>query len=218
MEMPSSPCRVLIADDHLLFADGVRSLLFDTSKWTVVGRAASGEEALSMLAKQEVDLLLTDISMPGISGIEVTQKAKAQYPDLKIIVLTMHSDPEIIREVMQAEAEGFILKDTEAEEFLAGIERVASGSTYYCHQAIATLMGKPALPSTQPNALDTLTPRELEILKLICQEFSTAEIGEQLFISPRTVETHRKHIMSKTNSQTLVGLIKTAFLNGLLDE
>lgn len=211
--------RVMIVDDHAMFIDGIKSLLRKEEHINVVSEANSAEEALVLLEKEQLDLLITDISMPGMSGTELAKIVKERYPDIKILVLTMYNDREIINEILLAEAEGYILKNTGKQELLKAIARITDGGTFYSNEVMEIVLEN-IKDGNGRHELDEkvkeLTQRELEILKLICEEFSTAEIASRLYISPRTVETHRKHILQKTQVKTIVGLIKFAIYNKIV--
>ena len=211
--------QILIADDHAMFIDGIKSLLRREEQIQVAGEAKDGKEALEILAKGGVDILITDISMPNMSGTELTKQVKEHYPEVKVLVLTMYNDREIINEILVAEAEGYILKNTGRQELLKAINRIAEGSTYYSNEVMEIVMENikgSNKRAEEDERVKELTQRELEILQLICEELSTAEIAERLYISPRTVETHRKHILQKTQVKTIVGLIKFAINNNLV--
>ena len=211
----SKEINILVADDHQMFIDGIKSLLRKETYINFVGEVSNGVEALDFLKTQTVDLLITDISMPEMDGIELTKNVKQLYPATKVLVLSMHDDKQIISEILLAEAEGYILKNTGKSELTKAIEYIIEGSTHYSKEVMTIMMQQLKKQEKNNQEIKSLTERELEILKLIVQEYSTAAIAEQLFISPRTVDTHRKHIMQKTQSKTIIGLIKFAFRNGI---
>ncbi|MCB9360854.1 MAG: response regulator transcription factor [Flavobacteriales bacterium] len=213
----SKEINILIADDHQMFIDGIKSLLRKEAHINFVGEVSNGVEALSFLENNKVDLLITDIDMPEMNGIVLTKKVKQIYPETKVLVLSMHDDKQIISEILLAEAEGYILKNTGKGELTKAIEYIIEGSTHYSKEVLTIMMQQLKKQEQNNEELKGLTERELEILKLIVQEYSTANIAEQLFISPRTVDTHRKHIMQKTQSKTIIGLIKFAFRNGIVN-
>jgi DNA-binding NarL/FixJ family response regulator len=208
--------RIVIVDDHQMFIEGIKALLRKEAHMQFVGEAGDGLEALALLEKIPVDVLITDISMPGMDGIALTQAVKQRWPGIKVLVVSMHNDPTVIGEILLAEAEGYILKNTGKAELIEAIHQLTNDGTHYSPAVLATLMRKAKHQVQADDALRELTERELEVLKLIVQEFSTADIAEKLFISPRTVDSHRKNIMSKTQSRTLVGLIKFAFRNAII--
>lgn len=208
--------KIVIADDHQMFIDGITSLLKKETQLKFVHEALNGEDAYTYILKNEVDLLISDISMPGMSGTELTKKVKQEFPLVKVLVLTMYNDPAIINEILQSEAEGYILKNTGKQELLLAINKIMDDGTYYSNEVMSLMMNHNRKKSSLAVTKEELTARELEILSLVCEEYTTAGIAEKLFISPRTVETHRKNILEKTRSKTIVGLIKYAFENNLM--
>jgi DNA-binding NarL/FixJ family response regulator len=206
--------RILIADDHQMFIDGIRSLLRNEKQFEFVGEAANGIEALAFLKASPVDILITDINMPGMSGTELTKRVKEDYSEIKVLVVSMYNDPAIINEILMAEAEGYILKNTGKEELVRALNQVSDNGTFYSRE-ILEIMVK-ARMKRKATTEQNISPRETEIIRLIGQELSTAAIAEKLFISPRTVDTHRKNILEKTGCKTIVGLMKYAFENNLL--
>jgi DNA-binding NarL/FixJ family response regulator len=160
-----------------------------------------------------VDLVLTDIRMQRVDGLELTRMIKEEMPEIKVLVLSMFNDPEIVNKILSAEAEGYVLKNTGKDELLEAIHRISDGGSFYSSEVIASLMRKRNDPDKKKKkeASEILTPREIEIVRLICAELTTAEIADKLFISPRTVDTHRKNILEKTSSRSIVSLIKFAY-------
>ena len=213
----NKPVRVLIADDHQMFIDGLKALLKREKTIQVIGEVSNGLDALEFIRKQQPDLLITDISMPGMSGVELTRQVKQNYPEVKVLVLSMYNDREIVSEILMSEAEGYILKNTGRQELMNAINRIVDNSTYYSNEVLNIMMTRMKRQKTIEKNTALLTPREIEIVKLIMEEFSSEEIAEKLFISKRTVDTHRKNIIQKTNTRTLVGLIKFAIENNLVD-
>ena len=207
--------RVLIVDDHQMFIDGLNSLLDGVDHYDIAFEANNGLEALDILASQHVDLMITDLSMPVMGGIELVIKAKEKHPDLKILVLSMHNNRETVSEIMMAEAEGYILKNTGKKELLIAMDMIMDGNTYFSNEVISIMLEKIKKKEKQHEEIKLLTERELEVLQLIIEEYSSEQIAEKLFISRRTVDTHRKHILQKTKSKTIVSLIKFAFRNEL---
>lgn len=209
--------QIFIADDHQLFIDGIKSLLKSEKEFIFMGEAHNGEEAFAILEKQIPDLLISDISMPGISGIELVKKVKLRWPDVKILVISMHAEKEIIAEIMLAEAEGYILKNASKNELIQAITEITSGGIYYARDVMNVAMQSIKKNTRAEQELQQLSQREMEILRLIAAEHSTKEIADALFISHRTVDSHRKSIMTKTQSKTIISLMKYVFRNGLLD-
>ncbi|MBI2281893.1 MAG: response regulator transcription factor [Bacteroidetes bacterium] len=211
--------KIVIVDDHQMFLDGIKSLLKKEKKIHFVYESLNAEDALEFIRKNNnIDMLITDISMPGMSGTELTKIIKHEFPHIKVLVLTMFNNPAIINDILQAEAEGYILKNTGKQELLAAIDKIMDNGTFYSNEVMNLMINhnrKKTTLSTEKK--EELTPRELEILKLVCEELTTADIAEKLFISPRTVDTHRKNILEKSKSKTIVGLIKYAFENNILE-
>lgn len=210
--------KIIIADDHQIMIDGIKSLLRKEKNIEIVAEANSAEEALRIVrSRDDINILITDINMLEMTGIELAKIVKKEFPAVKVLVLTMFNEPEITNEIIASEAEGYILKNTGKQELIDAINKIADCGTYYSSDVISKLM----IASKHKNQINenvkTLSPRELEIIKLIVKEYTTNQIAEKLFISPRTVDTHRKNIIQKINSKTLVGLIKFAIENKLAD-
>lgn len=213
--IPSQTIQILLVDDHQMFLDGIKNLLVKEKNLHVAAEANTGKEALDVLSKIPIDLVITDISMPVMSGTELTRQIKKDYPHVKVLVLTMYNDREIIHEIVMTEAEGYILKNSNKKELLNAINRISDHGTYYSNEVISIMTENFIAKEKIRDKTQELSPREREVISLICQEFTTAEIAEKLYLSPLTVETHRKNILRKTNSKTIVGLIKFAIDNKL---
>ena len=214
--MEKTTFKILLVDDHQMFIDGMKSILHKQNIFQVVAEAQDGNEALNILTNQEIDILITDISMPKMSGIELTKIVKQKYPEIKVIIVSMHNDRAVVSEILMAEAEGYILKNTGKKELLDALTKVADNGTFYSNEVLKVMMQTVKTERRQIEEIKQLTEREIEILKLIVEEFSSDQIAEKLFISKRTVDTHRTNILNKTNSKTLVGLIKYAVKNGIV--
>jgi DNA-binding NarL/FixJ family response regulator len=215
MDEPKNQIQIMIVDDHQMFLDGIKTLLSKEKNLNVAAEALSGEEALRILQKQKFDMVITDINMPSMSGTELTKIIKKDYHDVKVLVLTMYNDREIIHEIVMTEAEGYILKNSGKKELINAINRIMGNSTYYSNEVIAIMTENYVEKERIKEKTHELSDREKEIISLICQELTTIEIAEKLFLSPLTVETHRKNILRKTNVKTIVGLIKFAIENKL---
>lgn len=206
--------RILIADDHQMFIDGLIALLQHEATIDVVAHALSGGDAYEILCRQSraagIDLLITDISMPGMTGIELTRKVKENFPEVKVLVVSMYNDREIVSEILMAEADGYILKNTNKQELLNAIYKLADHGTYYSNEILSIMLEK-VKKEKKEEETKRLSEREIEIVKLIMQEYSSEQIAEKLFISKNTVDTHRKNILEKTHVKTIVGLCKFAF-------
>lgn len=210
-------CKILIVDDHQMFIDGIKSLLMGQERYKVEYEANDGYTALDILANNEVDILISDLSMPEMSGTELVRKVKQTYHDIKVLVLSMHNNRETVGEILMAEAEGYILKNTGKKELIKALDRITNDSTFYSNEVMSIMFEKVKKEKKITSEIQELTEREVEILRLIVQEYSSDEIADKLFISRRTVDTHRKHILKKTASKTIVGLIKFAYRNELVD-
>jgi DNA-binding NarL/FixJ family response regulator len=207
-----SKIRIVVADDHRILLDGLRSLLQKQVDIELVSSYGNGEDLLNELKTTKPDVVLTDVNMPGMNGIVLTEKIKEWYPSIAVIVLSMFDDEDHIMEAIEAGVSGYLLKNVGDAELIDAIRSVSNGKTYFSSEisekiALIALTGK----RKQQQPEDTqLTARELEILKLVAIEYSNAQIAETLFISERTVETHRKNMLRKTNNKSIVGLIKYA--------
>jgi DNA-binding NarL/FixJ family response regulator len=210
------PINILIVDDHQLVIDGLKSMLQINTQFVVKNQALNGVQALDILESHQHDyhFLLTDVSMPLMSGIELCKIVKERFPHIKVLVLSMHNNISIIKDALNAEADGYILKNTGQEELIQAIERILENGTYFSQEIlpiILKLYGK----EKKSDSKHTLSDREREVLSLIIKEYTSKEIAEQLFISKQTVDTHRINIMQKTGCKTLVGLIKYAILTNI---
>jgi two-component system response regulator NreC len=204
--------KVIIADDHQLFRDGVISILNNDKDFEVVGEVGSGEELLSVLSEKLTDIVLVDLSMPGINGQEVIQIAKTKFPHLKFIVLTMHDDGQYVVKSVRSGAFGYLLKNADEKELKHAIKEVHEGRKYF-NRHITELMIANMSVASGDGQLE-LTPREMEILKLVSQGRITKEIADTLCVSTRTIETHRVNMMKKLGVQNTAELItKAAKLN-----
>ena len=218
MNTQENTINVIIVDDHQLLIDGIKSLLKNEKNIQIAGEALSGEQALELLVNCETDILLADINMPGISGLELVAQISKKYPSIKCIVLTMHDDREIISEALKSGAKGYVLKNTGRRELIEAIQKVYDGGHFFGEEVTNVMLNdfliKKAPVEEPEDAM--LTNREMEILLLIAKENTNLQIADKLFISERTVETHRKNIFHKTKSKTVAGLIKYAYEHKLI--
>jgi DNA-binding NarL/FixJ family response regulator len=199
-----------------MFLDGLELILSSNTSLEIVDTACDGFQALSAIEKQMPDVVLTDLNMPEMDGLELVRRIKAKYPEIKILVLSMLKDKETVGSIMEVEAEGFILKNANKADLMKAIQAVYAGDTYYSNEIMNIMLTKYQKRAQHETARNNLTTRELEILQLIAQELTSDKIADKLFISPRTVETHRKNILAKTQSATLIGLLKYAVRNELV--
>jgi DNA-binding NarL/FixJ family response regulator len=205
---------IAIVDDHQLFNQGLSSLLETFEEFRVTGRFNDGKAFLEAIPSLELELVLMDIDMPVMNGFVTAQKARELLPDLKVILLSMHNDYGTINEGLKLGVHGFLLKNVSKEELKLAIETVMEGTDYFADEIKNVLIKGHQSPHLFEPVM--LTPRERDILKLIAEEFSSIEIGEKLFISPNTVETHRKNLLVKTGCKNSVGLVKFAIENKLV--
>lgn len=202
--------RIFLVDDHQIVLDGISALIRGLKHFQIVGTSTDPISALSEIVRLEPDLVLTDIEMPKMSGIELSKALKTKLPDLKILALSMFQDYAHIQKMMEAGVQGYVLKSIGKEELLKALEAILSGKMYLSDEASDMFLhGKPPENLAAPSKV-ILTPREIEIVRLIANELTNAEIGERLFISLQTVETHRKNIMRKTEAKTAMGLVNMA--------
>lgn len=210
--------RILIADDHGVMRAGLRALLEVEPDVEVVGEAASGEDALHLAGKLAPDLVLLDIGLPGIDGIETTRRLGKLSSHIRVIILSVYEDESLLREAIKAGAAGYVIKRAAEEELIAALRAVSRGDMYI-HPAITRLLVKDLSPTVESKqgALDTLTPREMEVMKYIIRGFTNRQVAEALFISVRTVEGHRASLFSKLGLKNRVELVEFAEKNGLID-
>lgn len=209
--------KVLLADDHQIIVDGLKSLLNNSEDIKVAGEANNGREALKIIENIEVDIVLMDIDMPVMNGIETLKEIRRRGLDVKVIILSMHNEAGMIKNLIALGADGYLLKSSPQEELLTALLKVAGGQQYFSTDVTLSLLNKPRVnnPETsQPT--EQLTERETEILKFIAEGFSNKEIGTKLFISHRTVDTHRTNLMKKLNVSNIAGLISYAIKNGIV--
>ncbi len=210
--------RVYIADDHQVLLDGLQTLLSSFEDIEVVGVGHNGHEAIQFLKSDSVDVMLLDINMPQMNGIEACKIIQKDFPEVKVIALSMYNKASFIQQMLKNGAMGYVLKNTGQEELVQAIRTVQGGDQYLGPNASKTLMAS-MLGQKKKNQsyIPELTRREKEILDLIAKEYTTQEIGAELHISLNTVETHRKNLLSKCGARNSVGLIKVAYERGLLE-
>lgn len=213
--------KILIVDDHKLFREGLNFVLSQIEGFEVVGEAPNGKEFLDMIDQMEPDVVLMDISIPGLDGIEATSRAIAKHPDLKVIALTMFCDEEYYYKMIQAGVSGYILKESGKDELANAINTVLRGENYFSQKLLRNIIinlnqVKSFKGATLKQEIK-LTPRETEILKLICQGLSNTEISEKISLSLRTVEGHKSNLINKTGVRNSVSLVMYALKNNLVE-
>jgi DNA-binding NarL/FixJ family response regulator len=214
MEKSMERIKVLIADDHKIIRVGLRGILDKTNEVEVVAEAEDGNQVLEILKSIVTDVVLMDIDMGRTSGIETTKKVKETFPDIRVLALTMHEEQDNVIQMLEAGASGYLLKNTGVEELLAALHAVVKGDSYFSNTISATLLKAltniKATSKTKYNKDIPLSDREIEVLKLIAGEYTNGEIAEKLFISIRTVDTHRRNILEKLQLKNTAGLVKYA--------
>jgi DNA-binding NarL/FixJ family response regulator len=206
--------RLIVVEDHRILLESIALLLGSIEGVEVVSKHTNGKLALTALENDPtIDLVVSDLQMPVMGGIELTLQIRQRFPGLRICLLTVSEQPEAIKEAIRAGADGYVLKTAERTELEKALRTIAAGNKYYSEDVLQQLAKDPTIEFTpdvdKPQKI-TLTKRELDVLRLIVQEYSGTQIAEMLFIGPTTVETHRKHLMQKLGVQTTVGLVKYA--------
>ncbi len=211
--MNNSPSiRIFLVDDHHIVLDGLKSMFDQDGQFEILGTATNAEDALLLMDKNRPDILLTDYSLPGANGLELCVKSKAKFPTMKRVILSMHDEGILVKQILKEGVDGYLLKSIQQTELKSALLQIAKGMAYVSPEITKLMLTD--ISNEQPEEL--LTEREREILSLIAKENSNKQIAEKLFISERTVETHRKNIFRKTNTTSIVGLIKYAFANNLI--
>jgi len=214
--------KVVLTDDHKLFRSGIKSLLQSLDDFLVIGEAGNGQELLDFLAQTDSapDVILLDLEMPVMDGIETLKKMRETFPEAKAIVLSMHDDEKFIIHMMELGARGYLLKNAEPEEIDQALRSVVD-TGYHFSEKISMIMLKGLVKKeklkTGFSNKEALSEREVEVLRLICEELTAAEIAEKLFISPRTVEGHRNKLMEKTGARNIAGLVVYAIKEGIFE-
>jgi len=211
--------KIAILDDHQMLIDGLKALLVNEKQFEITGVYTNAKTALELIAKNVPHIVLSDINMPGMDGIAFTRELRKNHPSVKVLALSMFGEKSTISEMLDAGASGYILKNTGKEELIAALQKIASGGMFFSDEVSAEMM-KAMSERGQKKEEESkvhFTEREKEIMQLIAREYSNAKIGETLFISERTVETHRKNIFRKANTKTVIGLMKFAIEHKLID-
>lgn len=211
--------RIVLADDHLLVRSGMKSLIENLGDYEVVGEAQDGHEALRIIEALQPDLVMMDISMPNLNGLDATARALKQNPNLKVIMLSMHANKRYVVEAMRAGASGYLLKHCPAEELARAIRVIAQGGKYLTPELSEAVIDH--LRGTAKNSMDEevqLTTRQREVLQLVVEGLSSREIAQLLGLSIRTVDAHRAEIMARLDIHDLSGLIRYAMTVGLASE
>lgn len=214
MTTEPSRIRVLLVDDHMLVLDGLQARLEMEANINVIGTAANGLEALEKAQLLKPDLVLMDVSMPILNGLDATKRFRIEQSGIKILMLSMHNDKEYILSLIQSGANGYVLKDVSSEELVQAINIVYQGGTYFSSKASDALFGQLAVNTSD---VETLSPRESAVLAEVASGWSNKEIAQRLSISVRTVETHRQNIKRKLDIHSSAGLVKYAIEHNLIN-
>jgi DNA-binding NarL/FixJ family response regulator len=209
--------RIILVDDHHLFGQSLYSLLIqmpDVQHITVFKR---GQEVLDFLENNEADVVLSDLQMPEMNGIELTTQIHQHFPEVRVLILTIDDEPYKIRQAIAAGASGYLLKDTDRTELEEAIRKLYQKLPYYSEKVLKIVTANPENNKLINSELSQISSREIEVLKLIAMEFSTNEVADKLFVSVNTIESHRKSLMKKLDVKNVVGLIKFAMRHKLVD-
>ncbi len=206
--------RILLVDDHQIMLDGIRALLNSDPQFELVGEATRAKQALELIPSLKPAVVITDLHMPEMNGVEFTRLVRHDFPAVKVLVLSMSDDGGLISDAVSAGISGYVMKNTGKEELRDALLKIHAGGTFYSAEIGAILARN--LLKVQQQSTAKLTQREVEIVQLIAKEYSNEQIANALFISERTVETHRKNIFRKTGTKSVVGLLKYAMENRLI--
>jgi DNA-binding NarL/FixJ family response regulator len=211
------PVHILVADDHKIVREGLIALLQKHPHMQVVGEAEDGRQAVQLAAKLHPEVVIIDIGMPELNGIEATRQIVAENPGIKVIALSMHSDKRFVKGMLKAGASGYLLKYCASEELIAAIQMVMANRVYLSHDITGIVVEDyvQKLVDTDSSAFQALTPREREVLQLLAEGRSTRQIADALHVSVKTIEVHRKQMMDKLGLQNLAELVKYAIREGL---
>jgi DNA-binding NarL/FixJ family response regulator len=213
--------RILLVDDHKIIRDGLKALLYGEADLKIIGECSDGDQVMDFVGSNEVDIILMDINMPVLHGIEATKLVCDAYPQVRVIALTMHNEDGYISKVLKAGASGYVLKNTGREGLINAIFKVHTQGNFFTEEVASIMMHKYMKKNMQGKptnilvSVRDLTNREIEILRMIAGELTNNEIAKELFISPRTVDTHRRNLLQKLAVKNTAGLVKFAIQNGL---
>jgi len=213
--------RILLADDHTILRAGLRMMLNAQPDMEVIGEAQDGKQAINATMHLQPDIVLMDITMPDMGGIEATRQIKKIAPEVKVLILTMHENDEYVFQALRAGASGYILKEAADTELITALHVLRSGQFYLSPSAQSVIVGdylQRVHTGEEKDSYNNLTEREKEILKLVAEGYTNNQIAERLVISPKTVDTHRTHVMDKLNLHSRAELVKYAMRRGLLED
>jgi len=208
---------VLVVDDHQMVIDGIKSILSSDNFYRVVAEANNGQVAYELIAADpdQIHLIITDISMPLLSGTQLCKMVKNQFSHIQVLILSMYNNVPAVKEVVMAEADGYILKNAGRTELLQALHRISNGGTYFSQDIVPIIYNQYNKQKIQDEQLSQLSAREKEVLSLIVKEYTSEEIADKLCISKKTIDNHRQRLLEKTNCKSTVGLVKFAIKSGL---
>ena len=211
--------RLFLVDDHAILREGLRVLFKQEAVLQVVGEAENGEQLLAQLPTTPCDVVVLDLHMPGLDGLATTQRLHAEFPDVRVLVLSMVDNERAIGQVLAAGASGYVLKNAGPDEIVVAVRAVAAGKRFLCSELGLVMLERVLVgtPEPPPKLASGLSAREQEILHLVADGLTTAQIAEKLYTSPRTVETHRQNILEKTGTKNTAALVKAAVSQGWLN-
>ncbi|MEN8127554.1 MAG: response regulator transcription factor [Planctomycetota bacterium] len=209
--------KVLLVDDHEIMREGISALLRRYSEFEVVGQASDGRQALEMVSQLNPDIVIMDVGMPNLNGVDATKQLLSLDPGLKVMALSTHSDGSVVAKMIKAGASGYILKESAFEELIEGLNTLLDGRTFLCNKISKVVFSEYVGLVTNPKSMsgDGLTNREREVLQLVAEGHTTKEIAEILKLSTKTIDSHREHIMEKLGIRNIAGLTKYAIREGL---
>lgn len=217
-----NPVKIILVDDHKMIREGIKTYLAEDPNYEILGEAENGVDCLKKLESLEVDLVLSDLNMPEMDGLELAKELKEKHPDIKLIALTMMGESQHIKQMLAEGAMGYLLKNCGEHELKLAIQNVMLGGTYYSPEVTNIIMNnirKVKTKSSSNVAMEMpLTDREKEVLRLILKEYSNQEIADELFISVRTVDAHKRNLLDKTGSKNVAGLVIYAVDRQLFDD
>jgi len=204
------PIKILIADDHEIYRKGFRALLKNEHEVTIVGEAENGKELVDLAARLQPDIIITDIKMPVMDGIQAAKTIREKYPDIRVMAISMYNEDNLVIDMLEAGARGYLLKNTKKAEVVQAVKDVFEGRTYYCHDTSERLIRMiaenkyiPYRYHSQPN----FSRKEIEVMVLICKQYTNKEIASALNLSSRTIEGYREKIQEKTESRNSIGIV-----------
>lgn len=215
--------KVVLVDDHKIIRDGLKALLSNNNEIEVVGECSNGNELIEFLKHNEIRVVLMDINMPELNGIDTTTIITKEFPKVRVLALSMHKEDRFISKILKEGALGYVLKSTSGKELIEAIKKVAAGENYFSEEVVAIMMSKytkngPIAKATAGLvSIDEFTSREVEIIKLVANGLTNNKIADTLIISPRTVDTHRRNILQKLGVHNTAGIVKFAFKHELVE-